>query len=43
MGRGAPPDAARRAQIEAYNEDMANRALRVLGIAFRDGPSSQKP
>ena len=37
VGLGASPlTAAKRAQIEGYNEDMAGRALRVLGVAYRD-------
>ena len=37
VGLGASPlTAAKRAQIEGYNEDMVYRALRVLGVAYRD-------
>ena len=33
-----PLDAAKRAQVLAVNESMANEALRVLGIAYRELP-----
>ena len=33
-----PLDAAKRAQLLAVNESMANEALRVLGIAYRELP-----
>lgn len=38
-----PLDSAKRAQIIAANADMANKALRVIAVGFRDLGESEKP